>query len=210
MVEIAVPPPLVQPQPRFYTVTAGTRLIRMYDPTMHEAAPTRFRFYGPLRRFDHQIEVDEKPALSEDRGIMYAGDTLSGCLVEIFGDSRMIEVGSWEVAVFEPTRDLKLMDLRGEGAMKAGTVAAICKDSDHKYSQIWSRYFYENKFIYEEIDGLIFQNAHNEETAFALYERCQADLSVLKTGTLKDQALRTQIELIAARLGMVVDPYRTA
>jgi hypothetical protein len=184
--------------------------FELYDPMKREGAPTRFRFFGPIKRFDHQIETEEGPSMSQDRGIIYAGDSLSGCLVEIFGDARVIEVGSWEVAVLEPTRDLKLIDLRGEGAMKAGTVAAVCKDSDHKYSQAWSRYFYENIFIYEKIDGLIFQNAHNEETAFALYERAQADLSLVKKGKLRDPTLRTGIKLIAARLGMVVPPHESA
>lgn len=119
----------------------------------------------------------------------------------------MIDVGSWEVAVLESARELKLLDLRGEGAMKAGTVAAVCKDSNHKFGQTWSRYFYDNTFIYGAIDGILFQNAHNDETAFALYERCQSDFIVAKTGKLTDPALFTQIHLIAARLGMLVIPY---
>ena len=105
MVQIAAPPPLVQPHPVFYTLSAGTRLIRLYDPMKREGAPTRFLFFGPIKRFDHQIETEEGPSMSQDRGIIYAGDSFSGCLVEIFGDARVIEVGSWEVAVLEPTRD---------------------------------------------------------------------------------------------------------
>ncbi len=65
----------------------------------------------------------------------------------------------------------------------------------------------------EDLEGLyehdcdVQQSAHNEETVFALYERSQTDLIIIRKGKLKDPALRTEIKLIAARLGMVVDPY---
>jgi len=202
MVLIAPPPPVVLPQPVFARVQSGVSLVRMYDPTRFNAQPTAFRFTGPYKRFDHQREVNGKPALTTDRGIMYAGDTFSGCIVEVFGDRKIIEVGTWEVAVIEPTRELKLMDLRGAGAMKAGTVAAVCKDSNHKFSQEWSRYFYETTFAYQTIDGLLFQNAHNEETAYAFYERCASDFTVVRSGKLSNPALSNEIKLIAAAFNM--------
>ena len=39
-----------------------------------------------LSRFDHQ--QSQKPELNEERGIIYAGLSLSCCLVEIFGDDE--------------------------------------------------------------------------------------------------------------------------
>lgn len=208
MVQIAPPPPVVPPQPQLYVVSAGTNFVRMYDPSRFNAQAGNFRFLGPYKRFDHHKDIN--PVLSGDRGILYASDTLSGCIVEIFGDRKMIDVGTWEVAVFHPTRDLNLLDLRGDGAMKAGTVSAVCKDSNHAFSQEWSRYFYENPFIYAKIDGLIFGNAHNEELALALYERCQTDLAVIEKNKLIDPALRTEISLIASKLGLVVNPYEAS
>jgi RES domain len=206
MVYIAPPPPIAPVTPLFATVSTERNLVRMYDPKAFDARTAKFRFKGPYRRFDHQQEINDEPAESVDRGILYAGDSLSGCLVEIFGDTKMVEVGSWEVAVIKPTRNLTLLDLRGAGAMKSGTVAAVCKDSNHQVSQQWSRHFYEHSYVYGAIDGLLFENAHNEEKAYALYERCQSDLSVVRSNTLRTPAIFKKILLIAAELGMVVDP----
>ncbi len=129
--------------------------------------------------------------------------------MEIFGDSKIIDVGTWELAILTATRTLSLLDLRGQAAMKAGTVAAITKDANRQFSQTWSRYFYENAFIYSEIDGLIFGNAHNDEDAFAFYERsdngfqCGAkDICQLRNG-----ALRMEVQRIAFESRMYVQPY---
>ena len=43
-------------------------------------------------------------------------------------------------------------------------------------TQAWSRYFYENLDLYEYIDGLIFNNAHDGQMAIALYERAASKL----------------------------------
>jgi len=151
-------------------------------------------------------------ATDAKRAILYAARTLSGCLVEIFGDTKIVAVGTWEVAVIRCTRDLNLLDLRGPNAMKAGTVSGVCKDSNRSYSQQWSRFFYENSFLYEPIsgtaiDGLLYGNAHNDEDALALYERCERDFACTSECALNDAALRTEIKLIALETGMYVQPY---
>ena len=150
--------------PNYFTVPAGSTYIRMFNPADHGQQALTFRHNGPLRRFDHQKLVAGKAANCSDRGILYAGDTLSGCIVEIFGDTRIVEVGTWVVAQIKTSRELLLLDLRGDGAMKAGTVAAVCKDSNHAFSQQWSKFFYENHYQYKMLDGLIFWNAHNDDT----------------------------------------------
>ena len=60
--------------------------------------------------------------------------------------------------------------------MRAGSVAALAKVADRHLSQAWSRYFYEQTDLYGQIDGISFLNAHNDEEAFALYERAQSAL----------------------------------
>lgn len=140
---------------------------------------------------------------------MYGAYLLSSCLVEIFGDSKIIEVGTWEVASLQVTRNLELLDLRGPGAMRAGTVAAIAKESNRRISQEWSRYFYEHHFLYHEVDGICFYNAHNDEEAFALYERAETGLQcgVNDIRILRHDSLRTAIRHIAVTNGMLVEPY---
>ena len=190
-------------------MTSGTAFQRLYDPTKHGATALSFRHYGPISRFDHQ---PEPCAVDPNRAILYVARTLSGCLVEIFGDAKLINVGTWEVAFIDCTRDLHLLDLRGANAMRAGTVAGVCKDSNRPISQAWSRYFYENSFLYApvigtSIDGLIFGNAHNDEDAVALNERCQSDFICRAVCSLNDAALRTEIKCIALGTGMYVQPY---
>jgi hypothetical protein len=209
VVVIEPPPPLRAPQPVFHTVTPGTAFLRLYDPTKHGATALSFRHYGPISRFDHQ---PEPRAEDPSRAILYVARTLSGCLVEIFGDAKLINVGFWEVAFINCTRDLYLLDLRGANAMRAGTLAAVCEDSNRTISQAWSRYFYENSFLYSpvmgrSIDGLIFGNAHNDEDAVALYERCQSDFTCRAVCSLNDASLRTEVKFIARDTGIYVQPY---
>ena len=207
MVLIAPPPPLVVPEPKTFTLSKNETCLRVYNPGSHNTQALSFRHFGPLRRFDHQRETPGKPAHNPDRGIFYASTSLSGCLVEIFGDTRVIDVGTFEVAQIKCNRDLTLLDLRGDGAMKAGTVSAVCKDTNHSHSQNWSRYFYENPFIYGTIDGLIFGNAHNDEIAFALYERCEQSLVSVMTTSLRHDSLRDEIRLTAVDFKLFVAPY---
>ena len=210
MVIIASPPPVESPQPIELTLAAGTPIFRLYDPAQFDATAMRFRYFGPLSRFDHQMELSGSPSFIAKRGVLYAGNTFSGCVAEIFGDRKVVDVGTWEVAVLEPTRDLKLMDLGGDGALRAGTVSAVCKDSLRSRGQEWSRYFYENVFLYSQIDGLTFENAQNDEQAFAFYERCENSFKVLASGSLKEPAVYTKLQLIAAKLRMVINPLETA
>jgi hypothetical protein len=134
---------------------------------------------------------------------------LSGCIVEVFGGTKIVEVGAWEVAILTITRDLTLLDLRGAHAMKAGTVAAVCKDSNRKFSQAWSRYFYDHGFIYGLIDGLVFGNAHNDEDAFAFYERAENvfQCSARDICALRDNALRLEVQAAALENCLHVEPY---
>ena len=160
-------------------------MVRIFDPSSHGATATSFRFYGPLHRFDHHLGssavssisagsssgAGSLPAPDPHRGVYYAARTLSGCLVELFGDDRLIEPAGLQVALAVVRRELRLLDLRGSGAMRAGTMAAVTKVPDRALTQMWSRYFYEQTEVYGEVDGLIYAGAHNDEDVICLYER---------------------------------------
>ncbi len=113
------------------------------------------------------------------------------------------------VASIYTAETLNLLDLRGNNAMKAGTVTAIAKTANRNLSQTWSRYFYERKDLYSDLDGLIYSNAHNDDDALALYERAQSKLvtSKVKTMPLKHPALRSAIFQIAENHSLLVSPY---
>jgi hypothetical protein len=183
-------------------------LVRLFDPSRHVASATGFRSYGPLLRFDHHRgREDGMPANDAERGIYYAAMTLSGCLVEVFGDTGVVDLGHHHVASPILRRDLRLLDVRRNGAMRAGTKAAIAKVSDRGLSQAWSRHFYENTEIYAEVDGLIYLNAHNDEEAIALYERASDALECPpeRVTKLDDQTLRTAVLEAADDNNLVVD-----
>lgn len=169
MVLIGEPPPKRQPRPLHAILQEGTELYRIYDPTRPGVGRLTFRTVGPLRRFDHHVKG------SRVRGIYYAALSLDACVVEVFGDAGTVALEGLRVANPVLRRDLRLLDLRGRGAMRAGTVAAI-SSADHSLSQAWSRHFYEEPGIYGEIDGLIYPNAHNGDDAVALYERARGAL----------------------------------
>jgi hypothetical protein len=177
MVRIALPPPSKPPSPLFRTLAAGTSILRIFDPTRYGTTALTFRYYGPIGRFDHQRPLPEDGCTEDlERGISYAGLTLSCCLVECFGDSGVIELKGQQIGRIQIERELNLLDLRGNGAMRAGSVAALAKTADRQISQEWSRYFYERTELYGLIDGISYFNAHNDEEAFALYERAQSAL----------------------------------
>ncbi len=208
MVVVDPPPPQRRPNPLFHNLPSGSRLVRLFDPSRHGATATGFRYYGPLLRFDHHRgREDGKPGDDIERGIYYAAMTLSGCLVEVFGDTGVVDLGNHQVASPILRRDLRLLDLRRKGAMRAGTKAAIAKVSDRDLSQAWSRHFYETAKIYGDVDGLIYLNAHNDEEATALYERASDALECppQRVMRLDDEALRPAVLEAADDNNLVVD-----
>lgn len=210
MVEIAPPPPKILPvKPALYSINKDKCLVRIFDPTRHNTNALSFRYYGSLERFDHQRYSRDAPSTDEERGIYYAGFTLSCCLVEVFGDKRTIEVGNCCVASVGLKRPLNLLDLCGSPAMANGTVVALSGVPERDISQNWSRYFYDNYNTYTKVDGIIYHNAHNSEQSVALYERAKDALSCSPRNVmpLKHKALRTEIRKVAQEHGLIVIDY---
>jgi hypothetical protein len=135
MVRIYPPPPNREIAPQYYVIPAGTILKRIFDPTSYGATASSFRYNGPRSRFDHQLRVNGKPADSPNRGIIYAGYTLSCCLVEIFGDEDLITIDRHELATIELKRSIRLLDLRGEGCWNAGLNATIANNDRRTLTQ---------------------------------------------------------------------------
>jgi hypothetical protein len=208
LVVVDPPPPRRRPNPLFHVLPTGTRLVRLFDSSRYGATATSFRSYGPLLRFDHHRgREDGKPGDDAERGIYYAAMTLSGCLVEVFGDTGVVDLHRHHVASSILRRDLRLLDLRHNGAMRAGTKAAIAKVPDRSLSQAWSRHFYERPEVYSGLDGVIYLNAHNDEDAIALYERAFSALECPpeRVMRLDDEALRTAMLEAADDNDLVVD-----
>ena len=197
MVEIRYPPPTRNISPQWFELKSGTTIQRIFDLTSYGATAMGFRYYGPLSRFDHQRS--KQPGMDKERGIVYAGFNLFCCLIEVFGDDKAIKVKQQQIAIINLKQSLKLLGLKESGAWDAGSVATMAVDGRRKLTQAWSRYFYENPDLYGNIEGLIFNNAHDGQMAIALYERASpkllsAGVSVLD---LNEPTIRETILAIA-------------
>ncbi len=181
MVRLAPPPPARRPAPKFYPLPRRTRLRRIYSDERPGVTAATFRRYGPLERFDHQRPAtDGSPRDDPERRISYFAEHLRGCLVEVFGDTNKVRLQHRSLCVAVTTAPIQLLDLRHGGGRAAGAEDALAKDGDRRTSQAWSRYFYAHPEIYGAIDGLIYENAHNSDTAIALYERAEGKLAFPK------------------------------
>ena len=210
MVRIALPPPATPPNPLFTTLPAGTRLVRVFDPTTPwKVTALTFNANGPRNRFDHHRPPppgSTSPFANDpERGIYYAALTLSCCLVEVFGDYHIIDRPQFHIAYPVLNRPLLLLDLCENGAMRAGSVSALCSIADRQLSQSWSRYFYEEA-PFQNCDGIRYHSAHNNESAFALYERAESSLECPadQVIALSDPQLRPLLLTIAKEQGMIV------
>lgn len=193
MVRIDPPPPQRSFNPIVEALPAGARLLRIYRPETYGSTACGFRFDGPLSRFDHH-----EPGLR--RGIHYSAPSLSACVVEVFGDSGVMEVEGFRLAVLHTIRALQLLDLRGNGAMRAGSVTALAATADRDLTQQWSRFFYGALAT----DGLFYSNAHNSESAIALNERAQDAISCDQDLALGSPLLRSRLQQIASDHSLVM------
>jgi RES domain len=164
----------------YHTIKANERLLRIYrEVDRIEYGLERFRAVRMENcRFDHH---DPSNPTDKARRVIYTAETLSCALVECFGDTRTINTEGRGVAVMTVNRDLKLLDLRGVGAMRVGCVFAISGIVDRKQTQKWSRHFYERLDLFGKIDGLIHTGAYNGENVIVLNERCEDTLSITPT-----------------------------
>ena len=195
MVRIESPPPSRSVQPVVENLSAGARLLRIYDPGVWNNTLLTFRRQGgPRLRFDHHLNADD-----QSRGIHYSAPTLEGCVVEVFGDDGFICTGSKRLGSLLLKRSLKLLDLRGEGAWRAGATAAICSSPMPMDSQPWARYFYECN---TDLDGLLYPNAHNAADALALFERAEDALLPENDLPLADPRLRLRLLAAAEALNL--------
>ncbi len=151
--------------------------MRVYDPkSRHPSGPRLFRKHGPHARFDHhrgtKVRKHLEPSDDPDRGIYYAASELSCAVVEVFGTTGVID-RSFVLVRSVLQDDLHLLDLRGDAAIRAGTIHAIGQIESRRKTWAWSRYFYESPAIYGSVHGVIYASARNGKDAVALYERAQ-------------------------------------
>jgi hypothetical protein len=176
-------------------------LLRIYRPEPYGSSACGFRYEGPFSRFDHHAD-------GHLRGIHYSAPSLSSCVVEVFGDTGVIDPQACQLALLRTNRPMALLDLRGSGAMRAGSVAALNATADRSLSQQLSRFFYDTVVAEEQpIDGLLYSNAHNGESALALYERAEAAIHCAAELPLVASELRSRLLAVANDHGMTMASF---
>ena len=139
---------------------------------------------------------------ASDRGIFYGAPTYRGCLVEVL-DDRYLDPTGRRHAVLQSTTALRLLDLRGPGAMAAGVDARIGK-CDHEESQPWARYFYDDS-AYGNVDGFAWFNSHTDDEAYAFLERAGNAYTIISDVPLDSEI--AEVTRICNPLGIVVGPF---
>ncbi len=156
-------------QPKLYRLDTSNSLYRIhsrqFEPIFFGRKEAAFRFDDPLRRY----------------GVLYGGLVFLAAVVETLlhdCEGRRPEfsramMNARSVSQLSNARVLRLVDLRGEGAMQLGLDARIWSAS-YDVSQEWSRWLYEHKAGF---DGLIYPSRHSHRyECVALFDRCRRAL----------------------------------
>lgn len=207
MAKITSPPPSHEFRPQYYVLQAGTAIKRIYDPTTkYKVTASSFRYFGPRARFDHQQRIKGKAAINPDRGVIYAGFSLTCCLVEIFAEDGTIEIGQHELATIMVAKDLKLLDITTDHVWNAGASVASVMQGKRGLTQAWGCHFYDDEATYGKVDGLIYTSANNGEKAIALYERAESTIttSEIYIQRMQERSFRKELVQTADSLGLPV------
>jgi len=108
VVRIADPPPRPSAivDPITYILPAKTDLYRILNSDGGKYRGDSLRTGVARHRFDHHISSDPK------RAILYCAPTFECCIVEKFGDSRVIEFDDHRYCMLMTLAPLRLLDLR--------------------------------------------------------------------------------------------------
>lgn len=157
------------------------------------------RHFGPTSsRFDHHLD----PARSQKRGILYAAPHASTCLAEVCQRSRLIHRSRCEpwLAKLRLEAEVRLLDLTGRWAVRAGASAAI-HSGPRPRARRWARAIYD---AFPELDGLLYLSSMDPgRPAVALFERAGRALPTHPAThrSLVDPILRVPLEHAAAAFG---------
>lgn len=192
--------------PSFYYLNPVDTILRIHR---NISSPLGFVYTGPRGRFDHHDGVSK-------RGIYYAvpiiraddKEAISSCLIQIFSSIRVIkedDLSRFNVAWVKVNRQLKLLDLRYLGALRAGTFSAISAVTDMSLTQEWSRYFYSKEDLYSRIDGIIYSSAYDGGDTLVLYERAEGSLEIEQDIPLNHPIVWSKISSIYNNWGISVE-----
>lgn len=163
------------------TIPSGTAFRRIYwayHPNPLGFAKSESRFSDPRRR----VEANRF-------GVLYLGSSLKVCFLEaVLRDRRdglvdelpldEAELMARSVAAITPKRDLRLLDLRGDGPVRMGIPSEVVRGKRQSLARKWSLAFHEHG---TGIDGVIYPSRLNSEHNVAVYDRAITALASMGT-----------------------------
>jgi RES domain len=207
---LSYPPPTAPVNPLFFNLDKETILVRIYK-TKHGSA-LDFNHFGSDGRFDHHEAKGQK---KNKGGVYYVSPVtdstseddqikaLDSCIAEIAGGTKIIDNKAEvrKVCSVNASRTLKLLDIRGDGALMVGAYNEISPDPDRNKTQAWSRHFYQT---YADIDGIIYTSARIRVDAIMLYERAEKCLDLQDDVYMSDPSLYPIIIQLAQERGISI------
>ncbi|MER8835846.1 RES family NAD+ phosphorylase [Mesorhizobium sp. M0909] len=178
------PPDFARAKLEIETISPGRTFGRIYwstypDPLGWGKSPSRFS--DPRRRL-----------YANRFGVLYLGDSLKVCFLEaVLRDRREglvddlpvdeTELTQRRFAEISTTADLRLVDLRGDNAVRMGVPTDVVRAQRQNLARRWSLAFHEHP---SEPDGIIYPSRLNEATNLAIYDRAVPKLQAKRVVTL--------------------------
>ncbi|MER9858477.1 MULTISPECIES: RES family NAD+ phosphorylase [unclassified Mesorhizobium] len=178
------PPDFARAKLEIETIPRGRTFGRIYwstypDPMGYGKSPSRFS--DPRRRLD-----------ANRFGVLYLGDSLKVCFLEtVLRDRREgilddlpieeVELARRRYAEIATTTNLRLVDLRGDNAVRMGVPTDVVRAQRQNLSRRWSLAFHKHP---SEPDGIIYPSRLNAATNLAIYDRAVPKLQVERVMTL--------------------------
>ena len=99
------------------------------------------------------------------------------CVVEL------AEIEKRSLASIQINKDLRLIDLTGDGPLRMGVPSDVAGAIDQSLARAWSVAFYAHE---DQPDGVYYPSRLNEERCIALYDRALGKLKATTTPRLMD------------------------
>lgn len=181
-----IPPPsgFERAELEIETMPPGRVFGRIYrdaypDPLGYGKSPSRFS--DPRRRVD-----------ANRFGVLYLGDSLKVCFLEaVLRDRREglvhdlpideVELTRRRYAEIAITTDLRLVDLRGDNAVRMGVPTDVVRAQRQNLARRWSLALHQHP---SEPDGIIYPSRLNGATNLAIYDRSIGKLQPKRVVTL--------------------------
>ncbi len=164
---------------------------------IHRAAHAPL-FFGTSRanRFD---------APAGEFGVLYVGGDPHCAFIETFGHATgtlsvsEAELRARRLSTVRASRELRLVDLRGEGLARMGADAELTSGADYRLSQRWALAIHEHP---RRPDGLVYRARHDPaRTSVAIFERVAPELTAAPGAALLDPTN-------TALLGQILNTYK--